>query len=749
MNRKEHDKLIAFLFLFLILATTYNFISTPYEAPDEMGHFYYVVHLLRTRELPVVPASVPMPHYEQEGTQAPLYYLTGALLVRVLEKPLRLDWQDVNAPFVINPHTVCSQPHARYNVTALAHDPHAETFPYTGRVRTLHLLRLWSTLLATGIVAGVLFVTRLVFPQQPRIAWLAAGITAFTPEFLFTAAAVNNDLMVTLLVTWSLYVALRLLRDGLAWSQTLILAVLVALAALSKLGGLMLLPLAGAAILLSVYLQHRDRRPADCLRAALPHWIVMIALFTALAGWWYVRNWHLYGDPTAVSAHLAVMPVRETMSWAIFLQELPGLFYSWWGVLGCTLPPSGFYVFYLLLVIGGLSGLWLNRQLLASRWPHILLLLMWFALMWAGYMRWNWAIHAAKGRLLYPTLPVVTGLLGCGWDAWNARWRGTLPILLGAFALLASLAPFVIMAPPVIPPPIYDDTATVAPQQVLDGQFGDTINLLGYDLPQTSFEPGDDLPITLYWHALARPDRHYTLALQLVSAIPGDTNTLVNFNTWSGGGNFPTGMWRPGDVIVDRYRLHLPDNTPQAQGWLLQLVLYDLETMERLPYAVANVPAGDHANLALLRVGAADSTLDAPEAASQVSGIIFGQVIELEAGTVDVSEGSVTLTLWWRGLATLPNDLTLFVHLYDETGQLLVAGDGPPLDGGFPTSLWQPGDRVRFERTLPLPVDGTSPNRLGIGWYNPQDGTRLPAVTTSNERLQDDVFYLSIPTVMP
>ena len=53
----ERYVLLVLLVLFLALATVYNAVSTPFEAPDEVGHFYYVVHVLETGRLPVVPSS--------------------------------------------------------------------------------------------------------------------------------------------------------------------------------------------------------------------------------------------------------------------------------------------------------------------------------------------------------------------------------------------------------------------------------------------------------------------------------------------------------------------------------------------------------------------------------------------------------------------------------------------------------------------------------------------------------------------
>jgi len=826
--------LAGLLVTFLALAAVYGAVSTPFEAPDEIGHFYYVVHLLQTGRLPVVPAADPPPNYEQEGAQPPLYYASAAALVRLLERPLRLDLGQADARLDVNPHSTCAQPGARYNVAYLAHDPHQERFPYEGRVRVLHVVRLWSSLLGVATVAGVFAAMRLAFPDLPAAAWLAAGITAFTPEFLFTAGAVSNDNLVTALATWGVYLALRVLRDGLRWPTTVGLGVLAGLAALSKLSGALLLPFALVVIILAFWFQcsrpphtspfpHSpfairglrsavsglrsalcglrsaicDLRSAVCglrsavcglrfaicdLRLAIAHSSFLIFSFLALSGWWFFRNWTLYGDLTGTRPMLELLPLRHEMSVGLLVQELPGLFRSWWGAFGCTAPPGGFYLAYLALTLGGLAGLVADRRRLGRDWPQVGVLVAWLALVGAAYVRWNWVIHAPKGRLVYPAMVSVAGLLGRGWASWAERIRippsalrpPRFSSLISHFSFLilavmmvgAGAVPLAVMAPPVAPPPIYatfpkapsfrEGPAFRIPHSAfpLDGRFGAEIALLGYDLgpsfeatslEATSLEAGEWLDLTLYWQALAQPAQHYTLAIQLTSAVPGETDTLVNFNTWTGGGNFPTGNWRPGDVVVDHYRLRLPEDVARVQGWYLQAVLFDSSDGTRLPFALGGQPAGKGAQLALLRVGASDpEALSSPEADRLAAPVTFDGAITLE-GVRMVEEGEVLkVTLWWRSVTALAGDRVVFVHLYDAEGLLVATADGPPLAGGFPTSLWRPGDRVRDEHIASLPGEGVAPWQLGVGWYDPFTGARLAATTAGGVRLLDDEFLIAV-----
>ena len=756
LSRRCRLALVSLLALFLLLATVYNAVSTPFEAPDEIGHFYYVVHLLRNRRLPVVPADGPHPNYEQEGVQPPLYYASAALFVRALSAPLRLDLDDVGAPLYVNPHSACAQPGARYNVAYLAHDLHQERFPYQGRVRVLHVVRLWSSLLGMVTVAGVFAAVRLAFPDAPAAPWLAAGLTAFTPEFLFTAGAASNDNLVTALATWGVYLALRILRDGLRWSYTLGLGLLASLAALSKFSGTLLLPLALIVIPLAATLR-QPRQPGPTRRTlhrsvVIGHWTMVIGhlsfviiLWSLLSGWWLLRNWTLYGDLTGTRPMLEMLPLRKEVSVWMLIAELPGLFRSWWGAFGCTAPPSGFHLFYLPLVLGGLAGLVADRRRVYRRWPQVGVLLAWLGLMGVAYARWNWVIHAAKGRLLYPAVVVVAALIGRGWAAWSTRRRWLAWAVLALSALGAVAVPVLVMAPSISQPRVYSAVADVRPQHPLDGRFGAEIALLGYDLNSTSFEPGDWLDLTLYWQALANPADHYTLAVQLASAVPGETDTLVNFNTWTGGGNYPTGSWHTGDVIVDHYRLQLPAQVARAQGWVLQIVLFDLGGGPGVPFSLDGQPAGKAAGLALLRVGASNPEDGAPPEPDRLdSPVQFDAAVALDGARVREAEGVLDVTLWWRSVAPLAGDSVVFVHLYDAADQLVATADGPPLSGGFPTSLWRPGDWVRDERVVPWPEGGEAPFRLGVGWYDPATGARLAATAADGPRLPDDELLIPV-----
>ncbi len=50
---KHEPFLILLVVTFLLFAGLYSVVIPAFESPDEPGHFYYVVHLVKTRSLPI------------------------------------------------------------------------------------------------------------------------------------------------------------------------------------------------------------------------------------------------------------------------------------------------------------------------------------------------------------------------------------------------------------------------------------------------------------------------------------------------------------------------------------------------------------------------------------------------------------------------------------------------------------------------------------------------------------------------
>ena len=330
---------------------------------------------------------------------------------------------------------------------------------------------------------------------------------------------------------------------------------------------------------------------------------------------------------------------------------------------------------------------------------------------------------AVGGRLLFSALPALAVLMALGLEKW---WQGKRMLgmwaTVGALALLALWTVVRILPSFFAPPARYSEPSAVQPGHPLEVTLGDSTRLIGYDVSLVAQDLTLDL--ALYWQATAPLVEDYILALQLVSPVPGDTTMRWNYNSWPGRGNYPTSAWQAGEVILDRYRVRLPKSSFVTQAWDLHLALYQDTDGERLPVQVGGTPLG--ARLVLTRLRVPGELPHCPEDALLPSEVVFGESVALTHASVAPGQERTMVTLCWKALQPLPVDYTVFVHLQDGSGGLVDTGDGPPMQGAFPTSTWVPGDVIADAHSVgPLTVG--SEYRIAVGLYNPTDGLRLPA----------------------
>lgn len=121
-----------------------------------------------------------------------------------------------------------------------------------------------------------------------------------------------------------------------------------------------------------------------------------------------------------------------------------------------------------------------------------------------------------------------------------------------------------------------DNLAPLTPAPVL----GETVELMAYDLPTETFAPGNDLPLTVAWQALASLDASYTVFVHLVSPDGGNLAQVDRLPAIDGE-TYPTDQWVPGEIVVDTYRLAIPADAPPGT-YRLRLGLYIPETGTRL-----------------------------------------------------------------------------------------------------------------------------------------------------------------------
>jgi 4-amino-4-deoxy-L-arabinose transferase-like glycosyltransferase len=89
--------------------------------------------------------------------------------------------------------------------------------------------------------------------------------------------------------------------------------------------------------------------------------------------------------------------------------------------------------------------------------------------------------------------------------------------------------------------------------------FGDNINLIGYDISNRLIYPGDTITLTLYWEGLRSMEANYTVSTQLVDTAQ---RKAAQTDAWPQDGAAPTAAWRPGETVIDTRALTVADDAP-------------------------------------------------------------------------------------------------------------------------------------------------------------------------------------------
>ena len=236
----------------------------------------------------------------------------------------------------------------------------------------------------------------------------------------------------------------------------------------------------------------------------------------------------------------------------------------------------------------------------------------------------------------------------------------------------------------------------------LDTPF-DGLTLLGYNLDTPALRPGEHLYLTLFWRAERDSPPASTVRLAL-----GDE---VIYAAAPVHGTYPFPLWEEGEIVADRYDPRIPRTMPPG-------------------YYPLRLTVGERREvLNTVTVRPLTRTFDLPAVSHPVSVTLGGKVslvgYDLSAEEVALG-GTLAVVLYWRPLATLDEDYTVFVHLVAPDGSLCGQDDRPPVDGTYPTGLWLPGEVVADRHTVAVCADG-GPGEyvLETGMYLVENGARL------------------------
>jgi uncharacterized membrane protein YbhN (UPF0104 family) len=713
---KRHRAIAVIVLLFVVLGTLYSIVTPLFETPDEVWHYLYVKHFADGKGLPVYEEGVTFP-MRQEASQPPLYYLLNGWAT------VWIDTSDVETVIQYNPHAAIGTPSASGNRNVTSHTPY-EDFPYRGTVLAAHLSRLLSVLMGVGAVVCTYAIARRLFPHPDWLAPAAAGFNAFIPQFIFIHASVNNDVLTTLLAALSLWLVVCIAQDGASIRRLCALGAVLGLAALSKLNGLVLVPLSAVVLIALAYRSGR--------KWAFVRWgLYTYASAALVGGWWYLRNWMLYGDPFGLNLMFTVMPKRaQRPSLTELLHLLDGALKSFFGVFGWFNIAMEPWMYQLLEfgLVAALLGLarFLYLRFVQRRRAEIEragLLVLWSAAFIAALVGWTQA-RWPQGRLLFPAISAICILFVLGLRQWlPLRYaRPGILALLAALVALAALVPYRYIAPAYARARPLTTAELMAISQPMSVEFGQQVRLLGYDLSEDTVSAGSRVWLTLYWEGLTAIDRDHSVFIHLVDARGV---TVAQRDSYPGSGNDPTRSWEPGQAIRDVHPLDVPAILLAQGPFRIQIGLYEYDTGQRLTTRDLEGEVADFVQLPTILYPSEQSA-----AALHELDLVFEELIALTGYSVEPlvvrPGGKLKVVLRWQALADVREDFTVFVQLIRGRDEIWGQSDHVPRSGQAPTSTWKANALVIDEFVVDLSPDAPDGMyQFAMGLYRPATVKRL------------------------
>jgi hypothetical protein len=277
-----------------------------------------------------------------------------------------------------------------------------------------------------------------------------------------------------------------------------------------------------------------------------------------------------------------------------------------------------------------------------------------------------------------------------------------------------------------------DDPERPSGTQVPLAHFGDFLALADYAMPQQTFRPNDVISVTMQVKTLQVPQHQIVWRIQLrdLQNVPAAEVRRDPFDN-----KFPFHRWSPDRLVSQTLKLPIGDSV-RAGLYDLQIGLYEVKSGE--PISFISLDGGSDDVLHLGRVKILPPPVTSHELASTMrTNAKFGSAVELLGYRAkNVSKlrpgDPLALDLYWQSHTATRDDYTVFVHLLDASGALIVQKDSAPRDGNYPTSIWDAEEIVVDSYALTIPPDARpGPYRVEVGVYS---WPSLKRLDVSNER---------------
>ncbi len=724
MSKKAERYVLAFIILgYLVLAWSYA--QGPlFEPPDEDLHYDYIRVLAHEHRFPN-----PYTKEWSQYAQPPGYYLLNAPILALLPDN---DFENRYEVMRQNPYAgeMVDIPHQQ-NRNQYLHDS-SERFPYQGNdsARNAQVLRWFSILLCLATLYFSYRIFQLLWPSNPYRRLLALGIIAFWPLYLRMAGAINNDNLVYLVATLTIYLLLRQIQEGPSLKLNVVLGIILGVGLMTKTyTGFLALPV-GAWVI-------TDRRTWRYVP-------IVLALTIVIGGWWYLRNILVYDNPTFYDLpQLKDWWVKPGGGFSMqhALDTFPLIFHHFWAHYHLIVVHQPLYIgFYAVGVISFIGVVYQTMRFGLSVYREKWTVAHWntfkqgavigsFVL--GSFLMIFYVCGTIKvgyqGRYALGVITAMAGLMALGLETWLPQ-KIHRPFALSSIAFLATLATVIFAG--------YYRTAFnifPAPDEIENPivyRYEDAVELIGVKEISVGGQPGDVVEIEAYWRGLRPAD-----SPNLVVSVTAFGSTELRKHSYPGGGNLLATDWQAGEEWTERYYLEIPEGIETQKVYPLSIGLFDLVSDYIPPVTDAS---GQEGFPVVGRFVVHGTPVANPDYTYTLGGIIG-----LTPARLQRAGDEINLCINWVSLKVTSTDFHYFVHVYQDEDYFTQA-DGQPRNSEYPTGAWLPGEIVSDCVVIKAAGLASENWSVKIGLYDPTSLQRLPVRDRAGNIQANDWLSLAI-----